>query len=587
MTTAVKIRTALLSVIAVMTGLFFLLFLGTTGYFSPIQYGRVQLNEGWTVSRGKESWKPASLVDSKVGITNNGDEIVLTRTLPMSNIQPATLCFRTCLSSVRVYLDEKKIYSFGDKYVSRGMMLPKVENFVRLPDGYQEKEIKIVIDVHEDNAFSGLSPVYFGNYNDIKNYLVQSNRFPMIIGVYLCHLGFMLIILSPFLAFADNHDYSIFFSALASLVMGIYIMCYNDCFWYLSDNPNFFTFVEYLSLFMIPVVIICFTIASGKSRFKPIYIVLLILNLIFSLGSCALHLANVIHISRLTPILHIIVVSEGLFIVVTLVITYINEQKYDDAIKGNFSSTGTLIIGLILFLLCAVVDIIKYNIMKFSTLGEVNAHINFLTVGTLFFVMCLLLNYFFHCIEYANESTVKIQLEGIAYTDALTGLSNRAHCEQVLAGLKKNFTIISLDLDYLKYTNDNYGHGKGDELLSGFSEILKNCFTDATLVGRMGGDEFMIILPFVDNERCERDLRGLSDQLTYHNSQNSSLRYSASWGYAASNDPDLSGDRSAQNVYLLADKRMYTMKNRHHNQSLGRLYDDLLNHMTGYGGKQT
>ena len=97
----------------------------------------------------------------------------------------------------------------------------------------------------------------------------------------------------------------------------------------------------------------------------------------------------------------------------------------------------------------------------------------------------------------------------------------------------------------------------------------------------------MIILPFVDNERCERDLRGLSDQLTYHNSQNSPLRYSASWGYAASNDPDLSGDRSAQNVYLLADKRMYTMKNRHHNQSLGRLYDDLLNHMTGYGGKQT
>ncbi len=587
MTNAVKIRTALLSVIAVMTGLFFLLFLGTTNYYSPIQYGRVQLDKGWSVSRGGNTWTPASLVDSRLGITNDGDEIVLTRPMPMSDIQPATISFRTYLSSVRVYLDDEEIYSFGDSYVRQGRMLPKVENFVRLPADYPEKELRIVIDVHEDNAFSGLAPVYFGNYNDIKNYLVQSNRFPMIIGVYLCHLGFMLIILSPFLAFAENHDYSIFFSALASLVMGVYIMCYNDVFWYLSDNPNFYTFVEYFCLFMIPTVILAFIISSGKSRFKAIYIVLLALDLIFSLGSSVLHLVNVIHISRITPLLHIISVSEGIFIIVTLVISYMRERNSNNATRGKFSSTGALIIGLILFLFCSVVDIIKYNIMKFSSLGEVNAHIDFLTVGTLIFVMCLLLNYFFHCIEYTNESTVKVQLEGIAYTDALTGLSNRAHCEQVLAGLRKNFTIISLDLDYLKYTNDNYGHSKGDQLLSDFSEILKNSFTDATLVGRMGGDEFIVILPFVDDERCERDLRGLSDQLTYKNSQSSSLRFSTSWGYASSNDPELSDDRSAQNVYLLADKRMYSMKNKHHKQSLGRLYDDLINHIADQGGKQT
>jgi GGDEF domain-containing protein len=100
----------------------------------------------------------------------------------------------------------------------------------------------------------------------------------------------------------------------------------------------------------------------------------------------------------------------------------------------------------------------------------------------------------------------------------------------------------------------------------------------------MGGDEFIVILPFVDAERTERDLNGFSDQLSYKNSLETYLRFSASWGYASSNDAELGSSPKAQNVFLLADNRMYSMKNKHHKQSLGRLYDDLLNKLTE-GGK--
>ena len=89
---------------------------------------------------------------------------------------------------------------------------------------YQGKELTIILTTSDNDAFSGLSPIKIGIYNDIKNTMVQGVRLPMVIGVYLCHLGFLLIIMAPFLAFSRYHDLSIIFSGLTSLLIGIYIL---------------------------------------------------------------------------------------------------------------------------------------------------------------------------------------------------------------------------------------------------------------------------------------------------------------------------------------------------------------------------
>ncbi len=90
--------------------------------------------------------------------------------------------------------------------------------------------------------------------------------------------------------------------------------------------------------------------------------------------------------------------------------------------------------------------------------------------------------------------------------DPLTKCLNRRKFDQnvqetiTLAQVAKLPTsVLMLDIDFFKRVNDNYGHDMGDKLLSGFSEVLINSFTDALLIGRMGGDEFIVILPFVDD----------------------------------------------------------------------------------------
>ena len=553
--------------------------LGTAKFNTPSEFELIQLNSGWTISRGSEYHYIESLVDSYTGIANKGDTIVISTVLPdLSSFAsvPVGICFRSILSTVDTYIDDELVYSYGHNYVEKGQMVPKVYHFVPLPKNSSEKTLTIRFTAQENNAFSGFSPVYLGSYNDISNALIEPNRLSIVVGIFLMMFGFILLLMSPFILFSTGKDSSIFFSSAISLAMGCYIFCFNDLFWLISNKPALYTFLEYLSLFVIPACIIGFILFTSRDRDQKIITYVFLGNLLFVLTVTMLHAFNIAHICHFVPFFHFTVFIEGIYLVITLALSLKKRLKEKNEFQGITLSSVFLVSGLLLFMVCSMIDIIAFNMHKYSTSGEQSVKINFTTVGALLFMICLFMNYFFQRIEYFSEMTVKEKLEGIAYTDALTGIANRARCELTLARLEGDYTIISLDLDYLKYTNDNYGHGEGDKLLSGFADILKDSFTEASLVGRMGGDEFIIALPFIDEERCERAIKCMVDLMMYRTSNEEHIRYSASWGYATNQELKSKPNATAGDVYLLADTKMYSMKMQHHNQSLGRLYIDLI-----------
>jgi diguanylate cyclase (GGDEF)-like protein len=95
-------------------------------------------------------------------------------------------------------------------------------------------------------------------------------------------------------------------------------------------------------------------------------------------------------------------------------------------------------------------------------------------------------------------------LQGMASTDARTGLANTRAFDQMLEDALKSrsddegIAVLMLDLDHFKDFNDRYGHPAGDEALRAFADILRSCLRDRDVAARYGGEEFAVALPGVD-----------------------------------------------------------------------------------------
>lgn len=97
--------------------------------------------------------------------------------------------------------------------------------------------------------------------------------------------------------------------------------------------------------------------------------------------------------------------------------------------------------------------------------------------------------------------------------DVLTGLYNRAYIQQALEFLDQdsNFpiSVVAGDINGLKLVNDSFGHGEGDRLIVAISQILKKSTRESDVVGRVGGDEFYLILPNTDSMAAKEIIKSI------------------------------------------------------------------------------
>ncbi|HEY9050590.1 MAG TPA: GGDEF domain-containing protein [Gammaproteobacteria bacterium] len=96
-----------------------------------------------------------------------------------------------------------------------------------------------------------------------------------------------------------------------------------------------------------------------------------------------------------------------------------------------------------------------------------------------------------------------------ARTDVLTGISNRRDIMEKLEyenmraeRRQEQYTILLIDIDHFKSINDNYGHDAGDAILYEVANTIKNTLFQRDLIGRWGGEEFLVILPDTNNENA-------------------------------------------------------------------------------------
>ncbi|HAG53602.1 MAG TPA: hypothetical protein DCL21_07440 [Alphaproteobacteria bacterium] len=158
------------------------------------------------------------------------------------------------------------------------------------------------------------------------------------------------------------------------------------------------------------------------------------------------------------------------------------------------------------------------------------------------------------------RSVAKSYRKNVASADALTGLLNRNAFITSLKTAKLEYEILSLlfiDLNKFKPVNDTYGHEAGDFVLQIVADRLRDLFPDKSLITRLGGDEYCILLLGIEKKQAEDKIELITQELEREiNYQNNAINISGSIGLASYPvDTD-----NAEDLIQLADKQMYVKK---------------------------
>lgn len=171
----------------------------------------------------------------------------------------------------------------------------------------------------------------------------------------------------------------------------------------------------------------------------------------------------------------------------------------------------------------------------------------------------------------ARDITDKIETEKkyreIAIRDPLTEVYNRRHLFERLSSMisehtrtKKDFSVAILDIDFFKKINDTFGHQAGDYILKEFTKTITHNLRPYDVLGRYGGEEFMIILDWVSKETAliivERILTDVRQKKYVYGDATICFTFSA----GISDCKDAEEDFTVEKLVEKADSRLYSAK---------------------------
>ena len=174
-------------------------------------------------------------------------------------------------------------------------------------------------------------------------------------------------------------------------------------------------------------------------------------------------------------------------------------------------------------------------------------------------------------LDIMEQKTAEDRIVYLAEHDSLTGLINRRRFQEELERsiaftqrYKQQGALLFIDLDQFKYINDTYGHQYGDEYLLDVSRRLAKVLRKTDILGRLGGDEFGVIIPSVTDKESETVANALlgtlsqemieCDNKLIHISASIGIAFFPTQGYVASD------------LLAKADAAMYTAKNKGRSQ---------------------
>jgi diguanylate cyclase (GGDEF)-like protein len=463
--------------------------------------------------------------------------------LPNTN---ASLSLETSMSSLEVYVDDQRIYRFtGDQTPwGRPVLGGGFTHFIRLPDWAAGKELSLKMEFSANNTFAGrIKAPVIGTKSD--QILSEMRELPSLaFGFIFLFTGLVCALTALGLRRGIERD-SIWYFGWLEIALGAWVFTQNCAKILIIRNPVLPMNFSLAALFFLPYVLIQYVRVSYhviERKLKPFQYAAYLFLAAYIAGGIGQYTG----LFQYTDMLPIAGLSLIVYIIALSIVLLVDYKKGNRELISFLAAAGVLLVTV------AAEEILL--LMKIAVDNAVLLHLGMSLCGA------VLLVHSAKIISQGRRTQFREQmLLELAYTDSLTGLSNRTAYENRIAEIStgaRRTTVVGIllcDVNDLKPINDSLGHAAGDQLLKDFAVRITDMLPYGSEIYRIGGDEFVALISDITEER----LQMLSDRITTTEFSIASCDYSVAVGQSL-----FRRDRhtSFERIIKEADDRMYLRK---------------------------
>ena len=474
----------------------------------------------------------------------------------------AVLRIRSYHNAIAVYENEKLVYKYdtlntGTSFIGSGY------HYVYLDPNEENPNLKVVFVEQVNNRKITVSSFDLLPVEYVLSDFPARHIFALVVGIFLVLFGILAVLVGAVTLFYNTAYFRALMIGFLSFLLGTWTLCYTKVIQTVSFNFGLNTTLEYFCLYLsaLPFTLLLWNMhKSHLSRIQnACFKILIAYEIAFTTTTTFLHLNSIVFYPRTLVIFHVsVVVGFALFISAGTLYS----KKVDAA--GRILTQGVAVFGLSL-----LVDLVRFHLNKAITIDVPLLDMTVVPIGTLILVLLLVQSYIIHLFYILEDRAEKGVLATMAYIDSLTGLYNRAKCQQIFELLDKGFgdyAVVSIDMNGLKVVNDEHGHNEGDRFIKTFATVLKEAFTGIGTTIREGGDEFLAIVRsehVADVGDAVAKMNGLMKKKSAELPIPLEAAYGIAFKHELLKNAFSVAEESrieAEMVYRLADKRMYAMK---------------------------
>ena len=513
------------------------------------------LNEGWTVRINEKQYENVDLSDFYFNVLSRGDVLTMTTTLPEFE-EGKCLTMKNNRAWLEVFLgdDTEPVFSFGREHYEAGRMIASGYMWVPLPESASGQKVTVVYHNLRNKSFSSVWVPRLGDSLSV----VWDSYGSSAVQIWLCLFFVLLGILMQAAALPFCYKYKelrrfLYIGAFCVLT-GVWVLAYDYALDIFIRNYMANTYIEYICFYLIPVPLhLFFREVVGEKGKKRFFGGMAVGTFVFAIAALVLQLTNAMAFWDSLSWFHLLIVVE---LCADVFLLFRNFK--DKELEHQY-----LLAGFLVVLVTALWDVCIYRIQRFFGIGDKMMSSWNMAYGVMVMILCMIASSLIYLFTRINLKNTEELLERLAYEDSLTGLYNRARitvfADEIEQTGERDFAVISMDLNSLKYYNDTMGHAYGDQYLVQFSTLLREFWKDLGIVGRMGGDEFIVILRRTRREKVEQKIQEFERVLARENEKNTELKMDTAYGTAYGEEYP---GETIREVYRHADERMYEMKRR-------------------------